>query len=134
MRIVAIEPMIVEVPMRTPVKGVHGVTRAQRSVLVRITTDADVEGWGNVDPSPGYTLMSADEIHTMINAWAPNLVGSDAMNLNAALAAMDRAVAGSYEAKAAVEMALCDVKARALGVPVHSLLGGCTKSEVTLNA
>jgi L-alanine-DL-glutamate epimerase-like enolase superfamily enzyme len=47
---------------------------------------------------------------------------------------MDRAVAGSYEAKAAVEMALCDVKARALGVPVHSLLGGCTKSEVTLNA
>jgi L-alanine-DL-glutamate epimerase-like enolase superfamily enzyme len=84
MRIVAIEPMIVEVPMRTPVKGVHGVTRTQRSVLVRITTDADVEGWGNVDPSPGYTLMSADEIHTMINAWAPNLVGSDAMNLNAA--------------------------------------------------
>src|SRR5271169_7246381 len=48
MRIVAIEPMIVEVPMRTPVKGVHGVTRAQRSVLVRIATDADVEGWGNV--------------------------------------------------------------------------------------
>jgi L-Ala-D/L-Glu epimerase len=56
------------------------------------------------------------------------------MNLNAALAAMDRAVAGGFEAKAAVEMALCDVKARALGIPVHSLLGGRTKSEVTLNA
>jgi L-alanine-DL-glutamate epimerase-like enolase superfamily enzyme len=134
MRIVAVEPMIVEVPMRAPVKGVHGVTRVQRSVLVRIATDAEIEGWGNVDPSPGYTLMSAGEIHTMITAWTPSLVGSDAMNPNAALAVMDRAVAGGYEAKAAVEMALCDVKARALGIPVHSLLGGRTKSEVTLNA
>ena len=56
------------------------------------------------------------------------------MNLNAVLAAMDRAVDGGYEAKAAVEMALCDAKARALGIPVHSLLGGRTKPEVTLNA
>ncbi len=55
----------------------------------------------------------------------PALVGSDAMNINAALAAMDRAVPGAHEAKAAVEMALCDAKARALGIPVHSLLGGC---------
>ncbi len=134
MRIVAVEPMIVEVPMRAPVKGVHGVTLAQRSVLVRVATDAEIEGWGNVDPSPGYTLMSADEIHAAITAWAPSLVGGDAMNLNAALAAMDRAAVGACEAKAAIEMALCDAKARALGIPVHSLLGGLTKSEVTLNA
>ena len=134
MRIVAVEPMIVEVPMRAPVKGVHGVTLAQRSVLVRVATDAEIEGWGNVDPSPGYTLMSADEIHAAITAWAPSLVGGDAMNLNAALAAMDRAATGACEAKAAIEMALCDAKARALGIPVHSLLGGLTKSEVTLNA
>jgi len=84
--------------------------------------------------APAISLMSADEIHSMATAWAPSLIGSDAMNLNAALAAMDRAVDGGYEAKAAVEMALCDAKARALGIPVHSLLGGCTKSEVTLNA
>jgi muconate cycloisomerase len=134
MRVVAVDPMIVEVPMRAPVKGVHGVARAQRSVLVRIATDAGIEGWGNVDPSPGYTLMSADEILAMIVSWTPNFVGADAMNLNVALAAMDRAAAGGYEAKAAVEMALFDVKARALGIPVHSLLGGRTKSEVTLNA
>jgi L-Ala-D/L-Glu epimerase / N-acetyl-D-glutamate racemase len=134
MRIVAVEPMVVEVPMRAPVKGVHGVSRAQRSVLVRIATDANIEGWGNVDPSPGYSMISADEIHAMITALAPSLIGRDAMNLNATLMSMDCAVAHGYEAKAAVEMALCDAKARALGIPVHSLLGGPTKSEVTLNA
>lgn len=134
MLIVAVEPMIVEVPLHAPATGVHGVTRAQRSVLVRIATDAGIAGWGNVDPSPGYTLMSADEIHAKVTAWAPELVGSDAMNLNAVLSGMDRAADGCYEAKAAVEMALCDAKARALGIPVHSLLGGCVKPEVTLNA
>jgi L-alanine-DL-glutamate epimerase-like enolase superfamily enzyme len=134
MRITEIEPIIVEVPTREPVSGVHGIARSQRSVLVRIATDAGVEGWGNVDPSPGYTLMTAEEIHSAVAGLAPHLAGADAMNLNLALARMDRALAGSFEAKAAVEMALCDVKARALGIPVHSLLGGCVKPAIRFNA
>ena len=134
MRIAAVEPIIVEVPTREPVSGVHGITRAQRSVLVRLKTDDGVEGWGNVDPSPGYTAMSAEEIHGVIASLCPLLAGADAMNLNTALSTMDRALSGAYEAKAAVEMALCDARARALGISVHSLLGGATKSEITLNA
>lgn len=134
MRITAVEPFVVEVPTHEPVKGVHGVTCTQRSVLVRLATDQGVEGWGNVDPSPGYTLMSADEIHVAVDRLATVLVGTDAMNLNNALAAMDDALAGAYEAKAAVEMALCDAKARALDIPVHLLLGGATKTVIPLNA
>jgi len=133
MRITAIEPIIVDIPTRDPVKGVHGVTRAQRSVLVRLVAD-DLVGWGNVDPTPGYTVMSADEIYTAIDRFAPALIGGDAMNVNVALATMDAALQEGYEAKAAVEMALCDVKARALGIPVHVLLGGATKTDIPLNA
>jgi muconate cycloisomerase len=47
---------------------------------------------------------------------------------------MDETVDGAFEAKAAVEMALLDLKGRALGVPVHSLLGGRLIDEVPLNA
>jgi muconate cycloisomerase len=133
MRIVAVEPMIVEIPMRQPVQAVHGVVRTQRSVLVRVATDEGLEGWGDVDPSAGYTLMSAQEIHAAVAELAPVLAGRDASNLNAALAAMDRVMPGRAEAKAAVEMALCDVTARSLGIPVHALLGGRTRSEIALN-
>src|SRR5262249_13079496 len=42
--------------------------------------------------------------------------------------------AGAFEAKAAVEMALLDLGGRALGVPVHALLGGRLVDEVFLNA
>ncbi len=44
MRILATEPVLVDVPLATPVHGVHGTTALQRSLLVRVTTDAGVEG------------------------------------------------------------------------------------------
>ena len=52
MRIIALEPILVDVPLREPVHGVHGTTSVQRSVLVRIETETGAEGWGNVDPTP----------------------------------------------------------------------------------
>ena len=133
-RITGIEPILVDVPLREPVQGVHGVTAVQRSVLVRITSDAGLEGWGNVDPTPGYSAVSAGEIHDTVRRIAPGLTGADPFNVRRALAAMDQAAPERYEAIAAVEMALMDLKARALGVPVHSLLGGRVKDAVALNA
>ena len=134
MRIKAIEPILVDVPLREPVRGVHGVTAVQRSVLVHVTTDAGPEGWGNVDPTPGYSAVSVEDVHDSVERLATSLAGTDALNVRAALALMDRQLAGASEAKAAVEMALMDLKARVLGIPVHSLLGGRVKDAVTLNA
>jgi L-Ala-D/L-Glu epimerase len=130
-----IEPIIVEVPLATPVVGVHGTTVGQRSVLVRVASDEGVEGWGNVDPTPGYSLVTAADIRDAVARLAPALVGGDPFNLHRALALMDReAVADGFEAKAAIEMALLDLKGRAFDLPVHSLLGGALTREVTLNA
>jgi len=134
MRIVAIEPVLVDVPLASPVRGVHGTTSVQRSVLARVTTDEGVEGWGNVDPTPGYSLVSAVDIYDAVARLAPVLVGADPFNLHGALARMDRETAEGFEAKAAIEMALLDLKGRALSVPVHSLLGGALTHDVTLNA
>ncbi len=134
MRITAVEPCIVEVPLRRPVRGVHGVTAVQRSVLVRVVTGEGLEGWGNVDPTPGYSRLSVEDIRETIAGLTPALIGLDPFNIRRALAVMDTCVDGRLEAEAAVEMALWDLKARALGVPLHSLLGGRVKDRVTLNA
>jgi L-alanine-DL-glutamate epimerase-like enolase superfamily enzyme len=45
-RIIAIAPALVDVPLRGSVQGVHGTTAVQRSVLVRVETEAGTEGWG----------------------------------------------------------------------------------------
>jgi muconate cycloisomerase len=134
MRIAGIESLLVDVPLREPVKGVHGTVSVQRSALVRLTVDTGLEGWGNVDPSPGYSAMSAGDVHETVQRLAPALIGADPLNAASALALMDRQLEGRFEAKAAVEMALIDVQGRALGVPAATLLGGRIRETVTLNA
>src|SRR5262249_59563364 len=62
------------------------------------------------------------------------LIGADPLNVHRALAAMDEALPGGFEAKAAIEMALLDLEGHALGVPVHALLGGRLVDQVPLNA
>ncbi|HWN91843.1 MAG TPA: hypothetical protein VNQ15_10540, partial [Verrucomicrobiae bacterium] len=134
MRVVTITPILVEVPLKRAVQGVHGTTAVQRSVLVRVTTDEGVEGWGNVGPTPGYSLVSAIDIHDAVARLTPALIGADPFNLHRALALMDRGIAEGFEAKAAVEMAMLDLQGRALGVPVHVLLGGAARDQIGLNA
>jgi L-alanine-DL-glutamate epimerase-like enolase superfamily enzyme len=134
MRILEIIPVLVDVPLAAPVRGVHATTVVQRSVLVRVTTDGGVEGWGNVDPTPGYSRVTAEDIHDTVGRLAPALTGGEAFNLHRALAIMDRTASEGFEAKAGIEMALLDAKGRALGTPVHSLLGGALTRDVTLNA
>jgi muconate cycloisomerase len=134
MRITAIEPIVVAVPVKVPARSVHGAIATQRSALVRVTTDAGAEGWGNVDPVGGYSTMSADDVAATIRRLAPALLGADALNPQRSLAAMDAVVADRLEAKAAVEMALLDLAGRVLGVPVTTLLGGRVRDHVHFNA
>jgi muconate cycloisomerase len=134
MRITAVEPLVVAVPLKVPARSVHGAIATQRSALVRVATEGGVEGWGNVDPVGGYSTVSADDVVAAVRRLTPTLLGADALNPQRALAAMDAALAGRLEAKAAVEMALLDLAGRALGVPVTTLLGGRVRDEVHFNA
>src|SRR5216683_7668807 len=106
MRVVAITPILVEVPLKSAVQGVHSTTAVQRSVLVRVTTDDGGEGWGNVDPTPGYSLVSATDIHDAVARLAPVLIGTDPFNAHRALALMHRENAEGLQTKASIEMAL----------------------------
>jgi muconate cycloisomerase len=49
------------------------------------------------------------------------------------MAACDHALVGHGDAKAAVEMAILDIQGKALGMPVHALLGGLVRSEIPLS-
>jgi muconate cycloisomerase len=133
-RIAEIEVAVVDIPLMRPVVGVHGRTSVQRSVLARVVADDASEGWGDVDPTPGYSRVTAEDVARTVRELAPALIGLDPFDIHRALATMDARVDGRLEAKAVVEMALWDLKGRALGRPVHDLLGGRVKDEVTLNA
>jgi cis-L-3-hydroxyproline dehydratase len=95
------------------------------STVVRVTTDAGVEGYGEVCPlGPAYLPAHGAGARAALEALAPAVLGLPANNLGAVNRAMDRALMGHEYAKSAVDTACWDVLGRTTGFPVCDLLGG----------
>src|SRR5262249_2404176 len=110
MRVTSIEACLVAVPLRGAFKNAYAVKTVQKSVVVRVKTDAGLEGAGNVDPSPGYSEVTPETILAAIESrLAPAITGADVTNIRAAVARMERAAPGALDAQAAIEMALVDL-------------------------
>lgn len=98
--------------------------------FLKIETDAGIAGWSEFDEAYGPPGLAA-----VIDALAPRLVGAsvfDHERIHAMLAATCRpAPYGlSAEALGAIENALLDAKARALGIPCYALLGGKLRDSI----
>ena len=133
MRITGIDIHALQIPLKGVFRNAHDTKTRQDSIVVRVRTDEGITGLGNVDPDPGHSEESFGETLKAVRVLAPSLTGCDPLNLSAALDLMDRCLPRHLDAKAALEMALFDLKGRALDQPVHSLLGGRLKDEVRLN-
>ncbi len=107
----------------------------QKSVIVRLTANDGSIGLGNIDPSPGYSLESIDQSLAALRECLSVVVqGLDAGNPHRVVEAMDDALPGFLDAKAAIEMACVDMTSRRLGIPVHQYLGGAVVDRLQFNA
>ncbi len=135
MKIEKIEVFGVAVPLVGAFSTSYQSTDLQRSAIVRITGSDGTVGLGNVDPVPGYSEESTDEtLAALADLFAPAVLGRDASNLHALLDAMSRLSPRLFDAKAAIEMACCDLSARGQGVSVSTLLGGPVRDTLRFNA
>ena len=131
-----IEVFGVAVPLVGPgFKNAYITKTTQKSALVRLTAADGTVGLGNIDPSPGYSVETIEQSLAAIrDKLAPAVQGTDAGNPHRLSAAMDRALTGFLDAKAAVEMACIDLLSRRLGIPVHQFLGGAVTDTLRFNA
>ncbi len=67
-----------------------------------------------------------------LELFRPLVVGQEPHNIEAILIALDRALRGAPQAKAAIDCALHELKARALGVPLNALFGGQVRDQVPI--
>ncbi|MGI9434321.1 MAG: mandelate racemase/muconate lactonizing enzyme family protein [Geminicoccaceae bacterium] len=100
--------------------------------FLKITTDEGVIGWSEYNESYGSKGLTA-----VIGKLAERLIGMDPRPVEAIssmLYAATRQAPGGLiqQAIAAIENALVDVKARALGVPVAALLNGPVRDRLRL--
>lgn len=129
-----IEPIAVSLPMLKPVIMAGEEVRRADNVLVRIEADNDLVGWGEAASAPVMTGDTLESIVSAVHYLAPALRGREGADIAGALAAMENRMYGNHGAKAAIEIALHDLAGRAMGKPVHALLGGRNRSRVALLA
>jgi galactonate dehydratase len=99
----------------------------RRGMLVKIETDDGYYGWGEVGPSAWGRELAAEG---MVTHFRQMLIGKDPMDIGALWQVMFRKGSGfdggrvEMAAISAIDIALHDLVARSLGVPVYHLLGG----------
>ncbi|GAB2964456.1 galactonate dehydratase [Streptomyces pseudoechinosporeus] len=105
-----------------------------RWILVRVATDTGIVGWGEALVSKRRRAVLG-----AVADLAENLTGSPAKRIEELWHRMRR---GAFfrggpvlaTAAAAIDQALWDIKGRALGVPVHELLGGPVRDHTRVYA
>jgi muconate cycloisomerase len=127
MKITSLGSILVDLPTIRAHKLARQTVMQQTLVVLRLQTDAGLEGLGEATTIGGlsYGEESPESIKSALDTYiSPIVTGLDPRNVNAVMAEIERHVVGNRLAKSALETALLDVTGKALGVPVHQLLGG----------
>ena len=104
----------------------------QDALIVRVTTDAGIIGYGEVDSAPlaAKGAIEGPFSHTTATGLAHVLIGEDPFRTEYLWHKMYRAnIYGgrrgiAIHAMSGIDLALWDIKGKALGLPVWKLLGG----------
>jgi muconate cycloisomerase len=115
--------------LRTPIPMSNGVIESTGNVLVKLTSDDGLVGWGEGVEAPALTHQGQADIVADLEALTPLLIGADPMRRTLLWDAMAALPVGST-AIGAIDIALHDLAGRALGVPAHQLLGGAVRDDV----
>lgn len=93
-----------------------------RNVIVRITDDDGLEGFGEAAPNRYYG-ESVSTVIAALGQFKPILERADAFSIEAIESQLDRVLRGNASAKGAVSSALHDLVGKRLGLPVYRLWG-----------
>ncbi len=115
---------------------------SQDALLIRISTDAGITGWGEVDGCPWVTkaIVEAPMSHTLVAGLKEILVGEDPMEVRRLWRRMyERTLyygreGAVIQAMAGIDLALWDIKGKALKMPVWQVAGGRYRDRLRVYA
>lgn len=133
MKITGIATTIIAIPRTTRLTLSGGSRDDATTVLIQMQTDGSLIGIGQtvVDPP----AFGAAGIKANIDAYlAPLLIGQSPLAIERLHEMMKWALPGHRATHAAIDLALWDLKGKALGVPVHHLLGTRVREGIAVMA
>ena len=112
----------IELKPKHPFVIARGGYAHHRNVIVRLTDDDGLAGFGEAAPNRYYGESVATVI-AALGQFKPLLERTDPMSLESIEGQLNRALRGNASAKSAVSSALHDLLGKRLGLPVHRIWG-----------
>jgi glucarate dehydratase len=120
----------VNLPLVTGYRWASGVYLGATKGIVEVHTDDGIVGWGEV--------ATVEQVDIVEHDFAPRLIGIDPSNIDDCCrrcvpeirTLLNTHDAGVVKAFGGLELALWDIKGKALNVPIYSLLGGPVRGEI----
>ena len=114
MKIIDVKTYNLRYPLVEPFANSRGWTNTRTAVVVEISTDAGITGWGE-----GISVPSASAIET-------HLIGQSPFETERIWEAMR----GNIGALSGIDIALWDIMGKALDTPIYQLLGGAFRLKI----
>lgn len=124
MKITDIKTHMMRVPLEHPVHIALGVITHSVSCLVEVETDEGITGYGEGSPGPLKTGENLAGTVESVRTLRDELLGMDPRDIEVVYTVMNRALAYSGTAKAAIDIACHDILGKSCGLPLYRLLGG----------
>ncbi|HUA04938.1 MAG TPA: enolase C-terminal domain-like protein [Solirubrobacteraceae bacterium] len=101
------------------------------STVVRVSTEDGTRGYGEASTMGGdYLDGFLESTEATVRRLAPLVLDADPLQAAPLVRMMDRTLIGHFPGKAAIDIAMWDLRGRLLGVPVATLLGGIAQTTV----
>lgn len=129
----SVETILVDIPTIRPHKLSVATMQTQTVVLIKVTTEDGIVGWGEATTIGGlsYGEESPESVKTNIDTYfAPLLTSVKNLNVAQTLKLIRKTINGNRFAKCAIQTALLDIQAQRLGLPLSELLGGRLRTGV----
>lgn len=115
----------------TAIEDIHTVSALGHFSFLKITTDSGLVGWAEFNE----TSMKTRPVSAQIKGLGESLIGQDPLpvqKIATQLYQLNIQLPGGLvqRANAAIEMALWDIRGKAVGLPVHALFGGPVRDRI----
>ncbi len=128
MKIVKIETKRLRVPLKRPFQTALRRVESLEDIVVIITTQSGLQGYGEGAPTPVITGETLGTMQAVIEYLTPFLAGRDLEEFDALIEMIHTRILKNTTAKSALEIALYDLKAKTLQLPLYRMLGGSQKN------
>lgn len=124
MKITGFEIAKLRIPLIRPFITALRRTEHVEDIVITLFTDIGLVGYGAAASTPVITGDSQESIIGALQIMASKLIGKDISNFEEILLLIQNSLVNNNSAKAALDIAVHDLVAKSMNIPLYKLLGG----------